>query len=110
MLWHNHPDDGIVSPVSACQLASGSVVGVTRCLSTLDELLMAAQLVVGGLRARVRLDQARLTDMLRGLDAATLGATHAATVAGLLACLGDLAAISFLPHVSGMRPSRPFAP
>lgn len=57
--------------------------------------------MVAGLRARVRLDQARLTDMLRGLDVASLGASHAATVAGMLSCIGDLATISFQPHVSG---------
>ena len=56
---------------------------------------------MAGLRARVRLDQGRLAEMLRGLDAANLGAAHADTVAGLLACLGDLATVSFQPHLSG---------
>lgn len=57
--------------------------------------------MVAGLRTRVRLDQGRLAEMLRGLDAANLGAAHADTVAGLLSCLGDLATVSFQPHLSG---------
>lgn len=59
------------------------------------------QVMVAGMRVRVRLDQARLAEMLRGLDAARLGGAHADTVAGLLACLGDLATVSFQPHLSG---------
>lgn len=53
------------------------------------------QVLVNGLRVRVRLDEARLTELLRS-------ATDAATTAGLLACLGDLATISFDPHLSGL--------
>lgn len=58
------------------------------------------QVLVNGLRVRVRLDEARLTELLRN-------ATDAATSAGLLACLGDLATVSFDPHLSGV-PTHPF--
>ncbi|CAL8467730.1 g7268 [Coccomyxa elongata] len=51
------------------------------------------KVLVNGLRVRVRLDEARLTELLRN-------ATDAATSAGLLACLGDLATVSFDPHLS----------
>ena len=54
-------------------------------------------MLVNGLRVRVRLDEGRLTELLRGHG-------DAATTAGLLACLGDLATISFDPHLSGVRP------
>ncbi len=53
------------------------------------------QVLVNGLRVRVRLDEARLTELLRS-------ATDAATTVGLLACLGDLATVSFDPHLSGL--------
>lgn len=52
------------------------------------------QVLVNGLRVRVRLDEGRLTELLRG-------ERDAATTAGLLSCLGDLATISFHPHLSG---------
>ena len=54
-------------------------------------------MLVNGLRVRVRLDEGRLTELLRGHG-------DAATNAGLLACLGDLATISFDPHLSGVHP------
>ncbi len=52
------------------------------------------QVLVSGLRVRVRLDEERLTQLLRGHG-------DAATTAGLLACLGDLATVSFDSHLSG---------
>ncbi len=54
----------------------------------------AGQVLVNGLRVRVRLDEGRLTELLRGHG-------DAATTAGLLACLGDLATVSFESHLSG---------
>jgi hypothetical protein len=52
------------------------------------------QVLVNELRVRVRLDEGRLRELLQS-------ERDAATTAGLLACLGDLATISFQPHLSG---------
>ena len=57
------------------------------------------QITVNGLRIRVRLDEGRITELLKGLDG------HATTTAGLLSCIGDLATISFAPHMAGQGPS-----
>ena len=43
----------------------------------------------------MRLDEGRITELLKGLDG------HATTTAGLLNCIGDLATISFAPHMAG---------
>lgn len=43
----------------------------------------------------MRLDERRITELLKGLDG------HATTTAGLLNCIGDLATISFAPHMAG---------
>jgi len=53
------------------------------------------QITVNGMRIRVRLDEGRITELLKGLDG------HATTTAGLLNCIGDLATISFTPHMAG---------
>lgn len=57
-------------------------------------VLRVLQVLVSGLRVRVRLDEERLTQLLRGHG-------DAATTVGLLACLGDLATVSFDNHLSG---------
>ena len=54
------------------------------------------QVTVSGMRIRVRLDEGRITELLKGLDG------HATTTAGLLNCIGDLATISFAPHMAGV--------
>lgn len=57
------------------------------------------QVTVSGMRIRVRLDEGRITELLKGLDG------HATTTAGLLNCIGDLATISFAPHMAGVSKS-----
>ena len=47
------------------------------------------------MRIRVKLDEGRITELLKGLDG------HATTTAGLLNCIGDLATISFAPQMAG---------
>lgn len=47
----------------------------------------------------MRLDEGRITELLKGLDG------HATTTAGLLNCIGDLATISFAPHMAGVSKS-----
>lgn len=59
------------------------------------------QVSIAGLRFRVELDEQRVTDMLRGLSAATLGDDFGPTAGSLLSCLGDVASVSFMPSVSG---------
>eukprot|EP00884_Botryococcus_braunii_P016870 jgi/Botrbrau1/3867/Bobra.0183s0091.1 len=71
------------------QRAAGS-----RPLSTLGTVLVA------GLRVKVALDEERVSEMLRGLTAATLGDEFGPTAGGLLACLGELASLSFMPATS----------
>ncbi len=56
---------------------------------------------MAGLRVRVALDEARVADVLRGFTPTTLGDEFATTAAGVLACLGDMATLSFAPSVSG---------
>lgn len=53
------------------------------------------QITVNGMRIRVKLDEGRITELLKGLDG------HATTTAGLLNCIGDLATISFAPQMAG---------
>ena len=60
------------------------------------------QITINGLRIRVRLDEGRITELLKGLDG------HATTTAGLLNCIGDLATISFAPHMAGWHLHTPF--
>lgn len=64
------------------------------CKENMHERVDCLQVLVNGLRVRVRLDEGRLTELL-------CGERDAATTAGLLSCLGDLATISFHPHLSG---------
>ncbi len=56
---------------------------------------------MAGLRVKVALDEERVSEMLRGLTAATLGDEFGPTAGGLLACLGELASLSFMPATSG---------
>ena len=59
------------------------------------------QVIVSGMRVRIRVDEQRLTDMLKGLDPGTMGGSYASTTAALLGMLGDLAALSFAPYFPG---------
>ncbi len=76
------------------------VLDMTRAYRKLFILKFFWQVTVSGLRIRVRLDEGRITELLKGLDG------HANTTAGLLNCIGDLATISFAPQMAGvLRPS-----
>ena len=58
-------------------------------------------MTIGGARVRVKLDEHRIEELLRGSgtgDAATTAAARA------LGCLGDIGQVSFMPHNGGMLP------
>jgi hypothetical protein len=59
------------------------------------------QVIVNRMRLRFRLNERRMAELLRGIDRDSLGDNFAATTAGLLACLGDVAALSFTPVYAG---------
>ena len=63
--------------------------------------MIPLQVIVSGMRVRIRVDEQRLTDMLTGLDPGTMGGSYASTTAALLGMLGDLAALSFAPYFPG---------
>ena len=50
-------------------------------------------MVVNGMRVRIKLDEERIAELLRGMDAST--------IPGLLKHLGDVASLSFVPFHNG---------
>ena len=54
------------------------------------------QVIVNGMRVRIKLDEARLTELIQGMDASA--------VPGLLRHLGDVASLSFAPYQNGDSP------
>ncbi len=53
---------------------------------------------------RVRLNEGRVAEMLRGMDPAALGDSFVSVTAGLLHCIGDVAALNFVPVFTGELP------
>ena len=51
------------------------------------------QVVVNGMRVRIKLDEIRLAEMVQGMEASA--------IPGLLRHLGDLASTSFIPYQNG---------
>lgn len=61
-----------------------------------------AQVIVNRMRARLRIDEARVRELLSGLRPEEGGAdAYAATVARLLGCTGDLLTVALAPGVAG---------
>jgi hypothetical protein len=58
-------------------------------------------MIVNRMRVRVKLNEARVAEMLRGMDPAALGDSFASVTAGLLHCIGDIAALTFVPTFAG---------
>ena len=58
---------------------------------------VAAQMIVNRMRVRVLLNERRLGELLRGMDPAALGASWVSVTTGLLACIGDIASLNFMP-------------
>lgn len=70
----------------------------------LDKYLnLTTQMIVNRMRVRVRLNEARVAEMLRGMDPASLGDSFVSVTAGLLHCIGDVAALTFVPVFAGVR-------
>lgn len=61
-------------------------------------------MIVNRMRLRVKLNEARVAEMLRGMDPAALGDSFASVTAGLLHCIGDIAALTFVPTFAGLLP------
>lgn len=60
-------------------------------------------MIVNRMRVRVRLNETRLAEMLRGMDPTTLGDSFVSVTTGLLSCIGDVAALNFVPVFAGAR-------
>ena len=54
------------------------------------------QICAAGARVRVKLDEARIEELLRGSDSSASSAA-----ARVLSCLGDMGQVSFMPHAGG---------
>jgi hypothetical protein len=72
-----------------------------QCTSVFCHLNPIAQMIVNRMRVRVKLNEARVAEMLRGMDPAALGDSFASVTAGLLHCIGDIAALTFVPTFAG---------
>lgn len=59
------------------------------------------QMIVNRMRVRVRLNEGRVAEMLRGMDPVSLGDSFVSVTAGLLHCIGDVAALTFVPVFAG---------
>lgn len=51
------------------------------------------QVIVNGMRVRIKLDEERLMELIQGMDASA--------VPGLMRHLGDVASLSFAPYQNG---------
>lgn len=56
-----------------------------------------AQMIVNRMRVRALLNERRLGELLRGMDPASLGDSWVSVTTGLLACIGDIASLNFMP-------------
>lgn len=54
-------------------------------------------MIVNRMRVRVLLNERRLGELLRGMDPAALGSSWVSVTTGLLACIGDIASLNFMP-------------
>lgn len=70
----------------------------------MDEVALPPQVIVNGMRVRVRLDQQRLGSLLQGLSPHALGSQFAEVTSGMLSMLGDMASLSFAPYTPGHLP------
>ncbi len=55
------------------------------------------KVIVDRLKVRLRLNDARVAEILQGIDSAALGDAYGATAARVLGCLGDVLTLAFTP-------------
>ena len=60
-----------------------------------------AQVIVDGMRVRVRLDQQRIASLLAGISPDSMGDQFADVASGVLSMLGDMASLSFARYHTG---------
>lgn len=60
------------------------------------------QVIVDGMRVRVRLDQQRISSLLAGISPETMGGQFADVASGVLSMLGDMASLSFARYHTGV--------
>ncbi len=63
------------------------------------------QVIVDGMRVRVRLDQQRIGSLLQGISPQAMGSQFADVASGVLSMLGDMASLSFAGYHPGQSPS-----
>ena len=63
------------------------------------------QVIVDGMRVRVRLDQQRIASLLQGITPQAMGTQFADVASGVLSMLGDMAALSFARYHPGVSPT-----
>ncbi len=63
------------------------------------------QVIVDGMRVRVRLDQQRIASLLQGISPQAMGSQFADVASGVLSMLGDMASLSFAGYHPGQWPS-----
>lgn len=61
------------------------------------------QVIVDGMRVRVRLDQQRISSLLAGISPESMGGQFADVASGVLSMLGDMASLSFAGYHTGKR-------
>ena len=72
---------------------------VQRCSSESQlSRVPGVQITIGGARIRVKLDEHRIEELLKGSDSSAAASSAAARV---LSCLGDMGQVSFMPHNGG---------
>lgn len=62
---------------------------------------MVSQVIVDGMRVRVRLDQQRIASLLQGVSPEAMGSQFADVASGVLSMLGDMASLSFAGYQPG---------
>ena len=63
---------------------------------------IGVQVIVDGMRVRVRLDQQRIASLLQGISPEAMGSQFADVSSGVLSMLGDMASLSFAGYRPGV--------
>lgn len=91
LVWrspHSTSADCVQQPCSCSKCAAPQLGDIAQ-----EMRHAVTQVVVNGMRVRIKLDEERLADLLKGMDTSN--------VPGLLKHLGDVASLSFVPHQNG---------
>lgn len=81
--------------------ASNVSIMVTNVRHTSQSITCWVQVIVDGMRVRVRLDQQRIASLLAGISPESMGDQFADVASGVLSMLGDMASLSFARYHTG---------